>query len=160
MIPKFNDQKESFLKNIFAALGFFIVWIVALDLLWSFIPQYNIFGELATKDHFVIHKEYLEVFVKSCIFAPIWEEAVFRMLPFQILKKFNLVDSLGIYIAVASSAIFGYIHGDSFNVFAQGVIGLGFCWLYVRSNYSYKSIVIAHSVFNFLVIFALKYLYS
>lgn len=58
----------------------------------------------------------------------------------------------------ASSIIFGLGHGGPMNIFLQGITGGAFCWLYYKNNYSYLSVVTAHAIWNFLVIFGIRIL--
>lgn len=160
MIPQFktSDKKEKAV-NIFAAFGAGIIFIHLFLLLYSYIPQYSIFGSRYNKP-FTINLDQIGLLINACILAPLWEEVVFRVLPIQILKKTNTLDSLGPYVIVACSAIFGVIHGGDENVFIQGVLGLLFSYVYIKNDFSYKSAVLCHMLWNVFVIFILPFSYS
>ncbi|OGY99759.1 MAG: hypothetical protein A2945_02055 [Candidatus Liptonbacteria bacterium RIFCSPLOWO2_01_FULL_52_25] len=64
-----------------------------------------------------------------------------------------------VVVCLASSIIFGIGHGSIMNLLFQGVTGGAFCWLYYKTNYSYLSIISAHAIWNFLVIFGIRVLF-
>jgi len=99
------------------------------------------------------------LFFRACILAPLWEEAVFRVLPIKVAqvlgKKDTSNSNLLLWTCIASSIIFGIGHGSVFNILLQGVGGLLFSWLYLKNNNSYWSVVGAHFLWNFMIIFGL-----
>lgn len=127
------------------------------------------------------------LFFRACIVAPTWEELEFRVLPIglavlllwlaimltQILlrlpKPSENTEPTAASAAImppdflwvtcfASSIIFGLMHGSVMNLPIQGVAGLVFSWLYIKTNYSYLSVVAAHSIWNIMLIFGLRIL--
>lgn len=86
----------------------------------------------------------------SCIVAPVWEELAFRHIPARIATIINpqlLWPVLGL-----SCIIFGFGHGHGvMSLLYQGVLGLGFTWVYVVNKNSYWTAVAAHSLWNLVV---------
>lgn len=148
---------EKPLRNVFAALGFVLAWIIIFLIGYSFVPQFNYWGN--TVKHFNIDPQKAEKFVSSVIFAPLVEELLFRVFPIQIMKQTNTLDKLKIPVCIGISITFGFIHGSNWNCFVQGALGITLCWLYIKNNFSYWSIVFVHSFYNFTVAFALPYIY-
>ena len=86
--------------------------------------------------------------IPMCAF---FEEVLFRWMPmlllfsamgflfryFTISSKIKLnVEKYGVLVVVLmTSVIFGYVHGNIFNVFLQGVSGIIFCMFYLRTLY-------------------------
>ena len=92
-------------------------------------------------------------FFFSCIFAPIWEEAVFRHAPLQIAKKLGR-KSLVVPVALISSVLFGWGHGyGPVSVLLQGVGGLVLCFVYVETGYCYWASVTTHFLWNLSIIY-------
>ena len=87
----------------------------------------------------------------KCISAPLWEEVVFRWFPLFMVRK--LSREYKIPVILASSAIFGFCHGDAVNVWIQGVLGLVMACVYLKNGYHYWSAVILHFLWNYMVIF-------
>lgn len=85
------------------------------------------------------------------ISAPLWEEVVFRWFPLYCTK--TLAKEYKIPIILATSAIFGYLHGGPEHVWIQGVAGLIFACVYIKNGYHYWSSVILHAVWNYMVCF-------
>lgn len=87
------------------------------------------------------------IFFMSCIFAPLWEELVFRYAPAMIAK--NSQPSFLIPIMIISSAWFGWLHGNGAeSIMIQGIIGFIFFWLFLKNGYSYWSSVLLHAMWN------------
>lgn len=86
----------------------------------------------------------------TCIFAPIWEEAVFRYAPITIAKVIG--EKAVIPVIVISSCVFGWIHHyNPESVLLQGGIGFILSYVYLRTN-SYASIVAVHALYNFFIL--------
>ncbi len=107
---------------------------------------------------------YILVFFLACILAPLWEEWCFRHAPIRFAQVLSGVASYyGIKrglvgaVAIAFAIFFGILHGSAMNILFQGVTGMLFCWLYLKNNDSYWSVVIAHAVWNYMVIFGLPF---
>lgn len=90
------------------------------------------------------------------IFAPIVEEFGYRWIP--IMGLFALLngdrkrfDKAKWFFAVFISACFGYWHGNYFNIFIQGTLGFGLCFLYFKNRFGYVSAVLLHFLWNFTV---------
>lgn len=114
----------------------------------------------------VLMNSVIFVFFLACILAPLWEEFCFRFAPIrfsQLLASFAAklgVPKNGIVaaFAIAFAIFFGILHGSALNIVVQGVTGMLFCWLYLKNNNSYWSVVIAHALWNFLIIFGLPFI--
>jgi membrane protease YdiL (CAAX protease family) len=91
------------------------------------------------------------IFFLACIFAPLWEEAVFRYFP--IRWAYSMGNMLTPML-VMSSMIFGLMHGSILNILFQGVGGLIISWVYLK-NGSYWWAVLSHALWNIMIIFAI-----
>lgn len=98
------------------------------------------------------------MFFLACVFAPLWEEAVFRFFPLSIAKG---IDSKYTWpIVVVSSIIFGLAHGSILNILIQGFGGFLLAGVYIKNGWSYKSSVAYHFTWNLMVAFVLPFLTS
>ncbi len=152
-------KNEKYFVYFFAIFGFIFIYLCTFRIIYSYIPSFDFLG-FQTNVPFRIKPELLEDFIYACVFAPIWEELVFRIAPILLLKKLGVLFSkYGIIVMLAVSATFGYNHegGSAVHVYIQGVVGLLQCWLYIRSNYNWKLIVLSHALYNFMVGFALPF---
>jgi len=119
----------------------------------------------------------------TCIFAPLWEELAFRYVPLGMAKSLEimLVRDLShkvrrnrgveydhehghlygnlkgtgfiLPVILLSSVVFGQAHGHTINIMIQGVGGIVFSWLMLKSGY--WSAVVAHSMWNFMLMFGM-----
>jgi len=89
---------------------------------------------------------------RCCVFAPLWEELAFRHAPILIAKEFGIRRFL-LPVLIISSILFGYLHGGPENVLIQGIYGFIFACVYVKNDFSYRSSVIIHSMWNIFVTF-------
>ncbi len=84
-------------------------------------------------------------FMNGVVYAPIFEEMMFRGVLFLgLLKKWGPVPA-----ALVSSIFFASIHTqyDLWEIFSVGVFGLGCCWLTWRTG-SLKSSIVLHMIYN------------
>ncbi|MHB9019654.1 MAG: CPBP family intramembrane glutamic endopeptidase [Minisyncoccota bacterium] len=118
-------------------------------------------------------------FFLACVFAPLWEELAFRYVPLEMAKSLEVMLVRGFSHKVRrdrgvefdhehghlygnlkgtgfilptillSSVIFGQAHGSTINIMVQGVGGIVFSWLMIKGGY--WSSVIAHSMWNFML---------
>lgn len=98
----------------------------------------------------------LLIFFLACVLAPLWEESIFRYMAIRVSQSWDAISwgkSALLPMCFASSIIFGILHGSVLNILFQGFTGLSLCWLYLKNNNSYWSVVIAHALWNFLVVF-------
>lgn len=87
----------------------------------------------------------LGLFFLACIFAPMWEEIMYRHVPLQIAKNYFRKNI--IHVAIGSSIIFGINHGSVLNILIQGVFGLMFSWVYIRNGLKWS--ILSHALWNF-----------
>jgi membrane protease YdiL (CAAX protease family) len=86
----------------------------------------------------------LRTFVESIVFTALWEEMAFRVAPIKIATIIN--PKLIWPVIFISSIIFGYGHGGLHGLMFQGVMGLGFSYVYMKTNYI--SAVVLHAMWN------------
>lgn len=136
-------------KNVVFGWGAYMLWVTfMLGFYKLLIPE---FGDIRLIYGFNPSDGYL--FVTSCIFAPLFEEIVFRLVPLQIARIFNK-GRITLLVILFSSLLFGY--GHALGVWAipiQGIGGLLFCYVYLKNGYSYSSSVIMHFLINFSLFF-------
>ncbi|PCI28496.1 hypothetical protein COB55_03800 [Candidatus Wolfebacteria bacterium] len=90
----------------------------------------------------------------AIIFAPLWEELLFRFFPLEIYKSIG-DKRLLLPIVFASSIIFGWLHGGVVNILIQGVSGLTMSWVYINHNGGYWAGVLSHAFWNTMIVFGL-----
>lgn len=98
--------------------------------------------------------------ITAIVFAPISEEIIFRHLPFQINNE-GKGDWL---LLIVTSIIFGSVHyQDGYDlattvkpIIVTSFIGLSFGLLYIKTRSLFGNIL-AHSIYNFTVIFILVF---
>lgn len=130
-------------KVMFGFAGF------ALSLVWFFFLIH--FLDYIHAQRFGDHPEYWVIFF-ACIFAPLWEELAFRVIPMQYAK--NLGPQYIIPTLFLSSLIFGWGHGQGpISLLIQGVGGFILGVAYIKTNYNYWVPVAMHSAWNIWAIF-------
>lgn len=125
------------------------------SILWLFIVLKSL-KHLITWNFFTGAQETaLGAFFFACIFAPLWEELVFRHAPLLIAKRFSKPGKSVIWpVVIISSALFGWGHGAGpISLLIQGVGGLIFSYVYLKNNYSYWSSTFLHFLWNFSLMF-------
>src|SRR3989344_1419419 len=71
--------------------------------------------------------------IQFLIGAAIFEEILFRLIPLKLASKLGSGNAVAIFsAAVASSAVFGYMHGGWVHLSMQGIVGLMFCAVYLK----------------------------
>lgn len=88
------------------------------------------------------------LFLDCVVIAPLWEEAVFRLVPLLLVQRITKNKIALIVVVLASSILFGWVHGSIYNIPLQGLIGLLLCWLFLRNNNSYLSCFAMHGIRN------------
>lgn len=133
------------LYYIFLGLMFCIIWqYIASNIIETLgYPYENPEGASVSLTYLLFY---------CCIFAPIWEEAVFRY------GAITLAQAIGekavVPMIVISSCIFGWIHHyNPESVLMQGGLGFILSYIYLKSNNSYFSVVIVHGLYNLFIIF-------
>ncbi|MFA6603391.1 MAG: CPBP family intramembrane glutamic endopeptidase [Patescibacteria group bacterium] len=155
-------------RNILTAYGLSWVWVVIVsNILQALLPKAVISSELpvlsvfgAWIDHFPDMATAIKASVglslfMTLVFAPVIEEAIFRMLPLTFVIGQH-PERVRAVVIVICGIIFGWAHGSPLNVFIQGFVGLMLGWLYVKNNTSQKaayiSCVIVHALYNFTIV--------
>lgn len=117
-------------------------------------------SQLRHVDSLVYNGHYVIPYIfYSCICAPLFEELVFRHIPLQTAKLIYDPNSakglkLTMLTVLMSSFIFGWGHGRGWDsVILQGMLGLGFCYVYLKNGYSYWSAVLLHALYNLTWLF-------
>jgi len=91
------------------------------------------------------------------VFAPVFEEMVFRMLPLTFVIGQSPEKQRAVQLAICG-VLFGIAHGSPMNVFIQGFVGYMLGRLYVKNHNSqfaaYISCVFVHAAYNFTVLAA------
>lgn len=138
-----SRKLKSKLINILICYLFFFIWCYLANSLLNYLNPPDPLSQVP----FDFGPPLKYIFFMSCIFAPLWEELVFRFAPATIAKHTGREFLLPIMII--SSAWFGWLHGDGpESIMRQGVMGFVFFWLYLKNGYSYWSSVVLHSLWN------------
>jgi membrane protease YdiL (CAAX protease family) len=166
------------MRSVFAAFGSAWLWVSTVTLLLTLTLRGTIgLPDLGVTHRFisavpVLHgllasRPVASVFA-SLVFAPLFEEALFRMLPLSIAlvlggllhDKFahhsrNLIRAV---LIVVCCLLFGLAHGSVLNIAIQGVVGLVLGRLYLRHSdnqlKAYVACVMVHAMYNFAVLCA------
>lgn len=127
-------------STIIIALSAMFVWVKFLDkLLELVIHQQKAVESTLTASTFLF----------ACIVAPLWEELAFRHLPAKISTIIN--PKLLWPVLILSCIIFGFGHGYGVkSLMYQGVLGLGFTWVYVINKNNYWLAVLTHCIWNLI----------
>lgn len=144
------------LRNILLAWAVTTIVLVLLKYIISFfLPEFYDIQKIETIP-FSMTK-----FFSFCVLAPIWEEALFRYAPIEFVRRTTTAEKfkeLQMPLVILISIVFGWMHGSVQNIWIQGVSGLGLGWVYIKNDFSYKSSVILHSLWNFMIAFGFSYL--
>jgi len=154
-------------SNLLAAYGANWIWVTVMlcllsglvgqSLVPNALPYFSasiwLLNEFGVSKFFAEHTPLLLFFV--LFFAPVVEEAIFRMLPLTIVKN-SRPDVVRAVVIVVCGIAFGWAHGSPLNVFIQGAGGMILGWLYLKNSRnqltSYLSCVIVHAMYNFTVV--------
>lgn len=130
---------EQKVANVVVGFGVSYLWVVLLSLLFKSLGVYSSVGAPANL---------AVMFLMSVVIAPIWEEAVFRVSLVGLTE--HLPSQFLMPIMIASSCLFGWLHGGVMNVFFQGIVGFVIACVYVKNGYCYKSAVAVHALYNLI----------
>lgn len=163
------DHKHSLLgkiKNILFAWSInifyiliafsFLTWMFDVDSVTSWI-QSTCFTSSYSLDTISLLYGNFAAFFMACIFAPIWEEAAFRFFPIQLAKSSKDKAKILLPIVIISSIVFGICHGSIINIMIQGAGGFILAWVALKNN-DFWSSVIAHAIWNWMIMFGLPFL--
>lgn len=134
-------MKMNIIKAYILALGFHFIWTLFVGII-LYLSGAQFSQNVASTSEFT-NTFFL---IPMCAIA---EEMLFRWLPFLLLFTFigfatkyakiseetkANTEKYGIItVVIISSAIFGYVHGNLFNILLQGVSGVIFCAFYLRT---------------------------
>ena len=140
-------MKMNIVKLYLLALGFHLIWTFSIAIILYFSGAEFSQNVADTSD-----------FTSTLFLVPMCamaEEMIFRWIPFLLLfttiglaVKYNKVDEeskakmekYGILaVVIVSSVIFGYVHGNIFNILIQGVSGVIFCAFYLRTLFKRRA---------------------
>ena len=158
IVKKFFKMRGVWLYSIVTIL--YVIWIYSVDsILQNMGVEYsqNVVGTIITTEKLAnaVNVPAPDLIVLTVV--PIFEEIVFRWLPlFTVTTVFSLLVSLlkrknintiipnnigiacTILVVLLSSAVFGYYHGNMYNLLLQGVLGLVLSMFYLRTYYRRK----------------------
>lgn len=137
------------LRNVGAAFTLCLLWVAVVEVFYKWLftrvpaggqeyPWYTLPKYL---------HEWWIVFIGGCIFAPIWEELVFRKLWLDYMITIDK-GKLILPAILFSSIIFGLGHDGIFSLPIQGVMGVVFSVVYLRNGRSYWPNVLLHALWN------------
>lgn len=133
--------------NIVAGYGAMILWVSVVIGIFKGLYNLNTLSDLFQSQFNPFYSQpsiWFTIFM-SCIWAPLWEETIFRYAPLQLIRG-SQIDPVP--VVLLSSALFGWLHGGAGNVMIQGVYGLIFSWVYIKNEYSLVSSMTLHSLWN------------
>ncbi len=140
-----TDSPRGKLKNIFFAATAILLWVRFI--IWFLTSVLNVPFEypLILADHTFTWNASTLFF--GVIWAPLWEEAVFRYAPLTIAKA--LGDAFLKPIIVITLVLFAFGHGlGPWSILIQGIGSLALFWVYLKNGYSYWSSVAVHFLWN------------
>lgn len=173
----FSKEHNSGTKflNIMGVTGLDIAWVIIVSVFLIAVLGFTIneistllnpiyFNAIQRAFSATIGRSPFFTFFFACIMAPLWETLVFQVFPLRLALFFTdgkgekTRNSFVWLFAIFASIIFGLGHFGVISILIQGVGGMLYCWLYLRNNLSYWSPVVAHSIWNFIMIFGLQIL--
>lgn len=138
--PEHNINTVGKFKNI--ALGFVVilVWIIGIQAFLSLFI--NIPSFIPNKSTVTV----IGLFF-GCVWAPLWEELAFRVVPITLAKVISAEAVLP--VVFLSSLLFGWGHNHGpVSLLFQGVTGFIISVVYIKNNYCYFSVVGLHAFWN------------
>jgi len=192
-LMEFGVHKHSLvgnLRNISVAFVVMLMWTIAATVMFTTIVGLGT-AEIRNLLSVTIYQiappapkpNYALIFFMSCVFAPIWEELVFRYGPLRLARSADLIlahisshkirrlngveydyNRGQLYgslmgtgfifpMMLISSVVFGVMHGSVLNIMFQGVGGFIFAWVMLKGGY--VPAVITHSLWNFMLAFGM-----
>ena len=135
-----------FVRDVSLCLLVILGWVVLVTTVMGSLGWWPVhhFGSSTLPRDFAWHLFFV------CFLAPVYEEALFRYGWLELTKIMNKNRLPSVLI---SSIIFGLMHkSDSIGhgLLIQGVMGVVFCWMYLR--HGYKGSVTVHALWNLLCI--------
>lgn len=154
--------------NVLATYGLSIFWViiaVALmraalgeDSVFAHFPKVSVIFSWISRfpqvEDLLVKSFGLSIFM-ALVFAPVVEEAIFRMLPLTFVVGRH-PDKIRAVVIVICGIFFGMAHGHPLKVFIQGFLGMMLGFLYVKNHNSqfkaYLSCVIVHAMYNYTIL--------
>jgi membrane protease YdiL (CAAX protease family) len=159
-------QREEPFSNFFRKLPKVVFLIFVSSVAGAFVASFFFPPEMTTSEAQAINETLQEFGLKTFLIilaiVPIAEEFLFRfgliglpILLYRLATKRQLNPWCTLVLVIASSAYFGYIHGNPANIFIQGIGGAGFAIIFIKwSVYGRRIFVglfastITHEAFN------------
>lgn len=148
-----EHEKEKMIKGrtiLYAFAVLLVLTCISGFLTKFYVPQVGLFGYAP--------QTLGQQLVYGCIFAPLWEEAVWRYAPIEILRKLTKFRDIKWPFIVGSGLLFGYWHYGPISVPIQGIAGMVLAWVYIENKFSYLSSVLVHSLWNFMIMAGMPFL--
>lgn len=138
---------KSKLKVIFFAYLLMLIWMIGIHYFINWMNPPTLSSDESLSDSFTPIPILYQIFF-GCIFAPLWEELIYRHSAALVVKALKN-DDLMLPVILISSAIFGWGHGfGPESLLRQGVGGLIFFYVYLKNGRSYWSSVLLHAMWN------------
>jgi hypothetical protein len=139
--------------TVFGAVMVSLIWAAFIVWIWHqfYYTNEEVWGDV----NFMFPKRFGFYFM-ACVFAPLWEEVAFRVLPIQIARK--VPQNISWPIILVASCIFGLVHNGVPSIMLQGVLGLLWSYVYIKNGYSYLSSFSTHLLYNTSLAIILPYL--
>lgn len=131
------------IKNVVVAYVIMVIWVFSIVAFLQYL--------IDPTTQFRPQPPLKFTFFMSCIFAPAWEELLFRYVPVKIAKGFD--PKFLLPVVILSSAIFGWGHGAGpVSLLIQGVMGFILACVYLKNGSLIYSIIL-HSAWNISCLF-------
>lgn len=154
--------------NAFAAYGLALLWVMGMVLWLSVLVRpTQIMGGIEPLSvsirWFMASPELRRILMASpilsifmgLVFAPLVEEAIFRMLPLTFMEGWS-GNKIRVVVICVCGILFGILHGSPINIFIQGFVGMTLGFLYLKNGpnqiFSYLSCVCVHAAYNFTML--------
>ena len=133
------------LKVIIISFILCLAWLLASSYILTFL------NDISYGFPDVDEEPYWYSFFFTCIWAPLWEEMMYRWAPIKFAKQLSI--EIVWPVIIIASATFGWGHGDCpEGVFLQGVLGIIFSGVYLYTGKIWTSMLV-HSMYNCFLFF-------
>ena len=159
-------------RNVLAAFSINLIWLILLFLFLSYALGYDLelirnwYESLLVPINgsgytgYTVQYNNVRIIWWGLIFAPLWEELLFRFLPLEAVRwAGHWGKRMTLPIIFASSIIFGLLHGAVINIIIQGFGGLLISWVYISGG-RYWGAVATHVLWNTMIIYGLPFAFT